>query len=54
MAKRPEDLRAEAESAERDETEDEDEEALDGTEPATPPIDQDIAGSVNAAVPETD
>jgi hypothetical protein len=25
-----------------------------GPEPATPPIDEDVAGSVNAAVPDTD
>jgi hypothetical protein len=52
MTKRPEDLRVDAESAERDENEDE--EAQERTEPATPPIDEDMAGSVNAAVPEKD
>jgi hypothetical protein len=30
------------------------EENGDRTEPARPPIDQDLAGSVNAAVPDTD
>jgi hypothetical protein len=52
MPKRLDDLRADPESAQRDENEDKD--APERTEPATPPIDEDIAGSVNAAVPETD
>jgi hypothetical protein len=30
------------------------EEEVESTEPGTPPIDEDIAGSVNAALPDAD
>jgi hypothetical protein len=45
---RPEDSRAETEPA------GEEAERADVPEPATPPIDEDVAGSVNAAVHDAD
>jgi hypothetical protein len=44
---------SDADEPNRDEH-DEDEETADRREPGTPLIDQDFAGSVNAALPETD
>jgi len=50
MTTRPEDREPEVDPAERGE----EEEAAQRTEPVTPPIDEEVAGSVNAAVPERD
>jgi hypothetical protein len=44
----PEDSKSETEPAA------EDAESADAPEPATPPIDEDVAGSVNAAVHDAD
>jgi hypothetical protein len=47
---RPEEKTAEAEPTPARDAEGE----AESTEPGTPPIDEDVAGSVNAALPEAD
>lgn len=47
---RPEQTGTEAEPAPREEADD----AAETTEPATPPIDEDVAGSLNAALHDAD
>jgi hypothetical protein len=50
MTRRREDLQTEADPAE----DDEEEEIPERAEPGTPPIDENVAGSVNAALPDRD
>ena len=50
MTRRPADSRTEIDPAEHGD----EEESAERAEPATPPIDEDVAGSVNAALPDTD
>jgi hypothetical protein len=47
--------RPEEQTHERERTSEQDaEEEAESTEPGTPPIDEDVAGSVNAALPDAD
>ena len=51
---RPEKRGTETDLADRQKEEEEEEEGAERSEPVTPPIDEDVSGSVNAALHEAD